>query len=642
MNFSEKDLINGNLYYKNLLMSNGLGGYTSMGVYNNSFRKQDGYLVGSLTAPTNRFVFLQRTNEYIDGVNLDSSETLKEKNAGYEFMTGFSFSVDPTFHYEVNGTEMKKKVCPIYGKNACLINYDFLSKNKSNIDIVFEFCNRFSENVNEIKDFNLTVVKEKDYYIVEYPSIKEKVYLYLSEDLNINVLTNEFTEELKFDYDDRMGDSRTSFSKKVLSANINLNKREHHNLSIIASLTPIIDLEESFKCNNYENIINDVIIKSELHEPFLESLTKSAFQFISKRESTSNLTILAGYPWFTDWGRDTMISLPGICLKTKRYEDALSILNSFKSYLKDGLIPNAFLGEDNKPLYNSVDAPLWYINCVYKYAVEANDYEGIRDLYPVCMDIIKNYKNGTIFSIYMNSNGLIHAGSELDQITWMDVRINGECVTPRHGYPVEINALWYNALMCMNKMQNKFMDRTDYNTVANKVKESFKAFIKPDGGLYDVLDPNDDSVRPNQLYAYTLPFKVLDKEAAKASFKIVKNELFNKYGLRSLSINDPRFISEYSGSIEKRDHSYHMGTSWTFLIGVYVDALCYLNDYDYESKKEAKLILTGFKNLMKDMCLDGIPEIYDGNDTYESKGCYNQAWGVAEVLRAYVENLIEK
>ena len=641
MKFESKDLKSGKYLYNNILMANGLGGYTSTGVYNNMFRKHDAYLVASLDSPIDRHVLFRRTTEYVDGLSLDSSTTNNHVNTGYRYMTEFSYFSSPVFVYEVKGTKITKEISPIYGSNAVAIAYDIKATEESLVDIVFEFSNSRLGEINTLNDLDLNLKNSGEYYSVYYKNLDKKLFIYISDD-SIKSLNHEYTDNIVYNYDKNNGDERFGIDQKLLSLQVKLNPGETKKISITMSLTPLQETDAFKQISDYKKLINQVVDKTLFKDDFLKRLAKSSFQFLSYRKSTDNLTILAGYPWFTDWGRDTMISLPGICLATNRFDDAFSILNSFKSYLKNGLIPNSFLGENELPIYNSVDAPLWYINSVYKYLEYTSDFNRIRSLYPIMKSIVENYKKGTIFDIYMNDEGLIHAGNKLDQLTWMDVRINNVCVTPRHGYPVEINSLWYNSLMIMNELSKKFVDEEDYLTLASKVKESFKSFIKDDGSLYDVIGPNDPSVRPNQLYAYTLPFKVLDKEEAKKSFTIVKKELFNKYGLRSLSFKDSRFKPFYGGDLVSRDYSYHMGTSWTFLIGVYIDALCYINDYSIESKNEAKTILREFDSLMSSSNLDGICEVYDGKGTYDVKGCYNQAWGVSEVLRSYIENIIKK
>lgn len=626
-------------YYKNYVMANGLGGYTSFGVYNNSFRKHDGYLVGAVEPPEKRFVFLKRTFEKAGDISTDSQEYFAGVADGHINLNSFSYDITPTYNYNLKGVKYSKTLSPIYLKNAVNISYEIEESTAEHLDIYFDFSNRSIGDVDTKESLNITVEKISK-NMVEVVTGNGSVYISFSEG-EFKYLINNYNEDIYYDYDFRMGDKRLDNSKNLFLLRIKPDQKK--NVSVVCSLTKDVSSDARKNIIEYKSLISKDIEKAGYNNPFLNKLVKSSFQFISYRESTENKTILAGLPWFSDWGRDTMIAFDGIVLKTKRYESALSILKSFKEYEKDGLIPNAFLGENNKPLYNSVDAPLWYINAVYKYVLATEDFKGIKELYPMMAQIIKKYSEGTIFNIKMSDKGLISAGSDLDQITWMDVRINGICVTPRHGMPVEINALWYNALMIMSNFADEFgYDPYKYIEIALKVKKNFTMFIKPDGGLYDVVNPFDDSVRPNQLYAYTLPYKVLDFEHAKLSFAVVEKELFSKFGLRSLSKLDPRFISEYSGDIFKRDMSYHMGTSWCYLIGPYIDALCYVNEYKPEAIKKARDILEAFSLMLNNECIDGICEIYDGDCGYRSKGCYSQAWSVAEVLRAYVDNCLQE
>jgi predicted glycogen debranching enzyme len=303
-----------------------------------------------------------------------------------------------------------------------------------------------------------------------------------------------------------------------------------------------------------------------------------------------------------------------------------------------------FPSNNEDPLYNTVDASLWYFYACYKYILYTGDYKFIIDeIMPTLKKIINAYQNGTDFNIHMDSDGLIIAGSNLDQITWMDVRVGDFVVTPRHGKPVEINALWYNALKIMEVLcEYNNEDSTSYSKLALKVKESFnnKYFNNETNCLYDVLDENDPSVRPNQLYAISLPFKILDKEVSKKIVDVCKEELYVKYGIRSLSLNDPRFKPKYEGKLWDRDMAYHMGTSWGFIVGAYIDSYAYVNDYSIESLKELLEVVKHYEKHMNEYCLNGIAEIFDGLAPDKSRGCSNQAWSIGEILRAYYENLM--
>ncbi len=365
------------------------------------------------------------------------------------------------------------------------------------------------------------------------------------------------------------------------------------------------------------------------------------------RQSTGYDTVLAGLPWFTDWGRDTMISYTGLTLCTGRFEKAHDILLTFAKYCKDGLIPNMFPDSGLEPLYNTVDASLWYFYAVYKYleyVATPDAYEFIKkDIYPCLKDIISTYKKGTDFSIYMDTDGLIHAGSGLDQVTWMDVRVGDWVATPRHGKPVEINALWYNALCTMDMLQAKFGDNDDsYRQLASLVKTSFnKRFWNENTGcLYDVVDEDDDTIRPNQIYAVSLPFTMLDKEREKAIVDTVMDKLYVGCGLRSLDPDHKDYHPIYIGSLSKRDHAYHQGTAWGFLLGGFISAYVKVNGRTKETALCADKLLNPVREHLLNNCIGSICEIFDGDAPHNGRGCYAQAWSVGEVLRCYCEDVL--
>ena len=410
----------------------------------------------------------------------------------------------------------------------------------------------------------------------------------------------------------------------------------------------VSDNESAFEILRAQLDYTDELIKrSGFTDYFAVKLTVAANQFIAHRQSTGYDTVLAGLPWFTDWGRDTMISYTGLTLCTGRFEKAHDILLTFAKYCKDGLIPNMFPDSGLEPLYNTVDASLWYFYAVYKYleyVATPDAYEFIKkDIYPCLKDIISTYKKGTDFSIYMDTDGLIHAGSGLDQVTWMDVRVGDWVATPRHGKPVEINALWYNALCTMDMLQAKFGDNDDsYRQLASLVKTSFnKRFWNENTGcLYDVVDEDDDTIRPNQIYAVSLPFTMLDKEREKAIVDTVMDKLYVGCGLRSLDPDHKDYHPIYIGSLSKRDHAYHQGTAWGFLLGGFISAYVKVNGRTKATALCADKLLDPVREHLLNNCIGSICEIFDGDAPHNGRGCYAQAWSVGEVLRCYCEDVL--
>ena len=384
------------------------------------------------------------------------------------------------------------------------------------------------------------------------------------------------------------------------------------------------------------------------------ALAAAADQFVSRRDSTKGETILAGYPFFEDWGRDTMIALPGICLSTGRYETAKSILRTFAVNERDGLMPNLFPEGGNEPMYNTADAALLFINCVYLYFRKTRDAAFVEEMYPVMERIVKGYMQGTRFGIHMDTDGLIAAGQGLDQVTWMDVRVGEILPTPRHGKPVEINAYWYNALRIMEALGRKAKADgcgPDYGALAEQVKRSFteKFWDQERGCLKDVLSAMDakkasvetgsvhaqDQIRCNQIWAVSLPFTMLDRKKERQIVETVFEKLYTPYGLRTLEAGDREFHPFYGGPMEERDMAYHQGTVWVFPLGAYYLAYLKVHDYSEEAKQTVKEQLETLEPALREGCIGQLPEIYDGENPVSSKGCFAQAWSVGEILRVY-------
>ncbi len=365
-------------------------------------------------------------------------------------------------------------------------------------------------------------------------------------------------------------------------------------------------------------------------------LARAAKDFIVERkcpDGSPGVTVIAGYPWFADWGRDTMISLPGLFLTTKRFKQAAQVLGLFASYVSEGMIPNKFDDYTNEPQYNTVDASLWFIHACFEYLRTSNDYHTFEgSLLPACRAIIDGYTKGTRYHIRVDStDGLVTQGDATTQLTWMDAKCQGVCFTPRQGKAVEINALWYNALV-----QMKLDDR------AGKVRQSFvKAFwISPFRGLCDVVDGSnrDMSIRPNQIFAVSLPHSPLDRQQQHAVVEVVRRELLTPYGLRTLSPGDPDFKAKYTGPQFQRDAAYHNGTIWPWLIGAFLEGYLKIHDRSNESIKQARAWLGPLVESMGRIgCIGQIAEIFEAEPPHRPVGCPAQAWSVAEVLRLAVE-----
>ena len=367
----------------------------------------------------------------------------------------------------------------------------------------------------------------------------------------------------------------------------------------------------------------------------IERLYHAAHDFIVQRKQPNGApgcTVIAGYPWFADWGRDTMISLPGLFLTTGRFTEAAQVLSVFAQYVSDGMIPNRFDDYSNEPHYNTVDASLWFIHAVFEYVRLSKDTATFETrLLPACKAIIDGYRRGTRFKIAMDpADSLIMSGDASTQLTWMDAKCGGIAFTPRQGKAVEINALWYNAL--------KLMGMDD---LAASVQASFqeKFWLSPSQGCYDVVNDNyrDAQIRPNQIFAASLPHSPLSLEQRQAVVEVVRRELLTPFGLRTLSRSEPGYRGRYIGDQMNRDSAYHNGTVWPWLIGPFLEAYLIAHDRSADAVKQCRIWLQPLIDSMDRGSIGQIAEIFEGDEPHRPVGCPAQAWSVAEVLRIAVQ-----
>ncbi|MEJ2701117.1 MAG: amylo-alpha-1,6-glucosidase [Sedimentisphaerales bacterium] len=377
----------------------------------------------------------------------------------------------------------------------------------------------------------------------------------------------------------------------------------------------------------------------------LDVLCLAADQFVAKRKVRGDYstTILAGYPWFADWGRDAFISLPGLLLATGRFEQAKSVLTTFAAAADKGMIPNRFDDYSDTAHFNSVDASLWFINAAFQYLATTGDSETFtRELAPKIRWIVESYQKGTRFGIHANADGLIVAGDEHTQLTWMDAKCDGIAFTARYGKAVEVNALWYNALRLLAEFYSgrNEEDAGHYESMAAKVEAGFRQCFWNEGKGYlnDYVLPDgsaDDRLRPNQIFAVSLRFSPLSPEQQKSVVASVQEGLLTPYGLRTLDPHEPDYKGQYSGPLRQRDEAYHQGTVWPYLIGPFVEAYLKVHEFSRESKRQAtEFIQPLLLHLANDACLGSVSEICDGDPPHAPKGCFAQAWSVAELIRA--------
>jgi predicted glycogen debranching enzyme len=353
--------------------------------------------------------------------------------------------------------------------------------------------------------------------------------------------------------------------------------------------------------------------------------------------------VIAGYHWFTDWGRDTMISLEGLTLTTGRQQEAGYILHTFASYIRDGLIPNMFPEQHKTGLYHTADATLWFFHALHRYVQVSQDRDTLRELLPKLLDIVDHHVRGTRFNIGVDpEDGLLRQGEEGYQLTWMDAKVEGWVVTPRRGKAVELNALWYNALRLLEgwvREEQGEAAATSLQAHADRARASFnrRFWYETGGYLFDVVDGeqgDDSSCRPNQLLAIALDHPILERERWQSVVDVATERLLTPVGLRSLSPDHPDFKATYSGNLWARDAAYHQGTAWGWLIGPYIDAWLKVHP---EDRMGARQLLAGFEAHLNEAGIGSISEVFDATEPYTPRACISQAWSVAEVLRCWLK-----
>jgi predicted glycogen debranching enzyme len=381
-------------------------------------------------------------------------------------------------------------------------------------------------------------------------------------------------------------------------------------------------------------------------DPLVRALWRATAAYLVDRGSQK--TVLAGYPWFTEWGRDTFIALPGLCLVTGRFEVARDVIEAFAASISQGMVPNWFPETGERPEYNAIDASLWFVHAVGRYRDYTCDEATVREIgWPAVRAILDGYRQGTRYGIRLDTDGLITSHAPDVPLTWMDAKVGDWVVTPRHGKPIEIQALWVRALEVGRQLATRFGEEAyakqceaDRRRAIRSIRARF--WYEPGGYLYDVVDGErgeDASLRPNQIYAVALSDEVLDAAQAKRVVEVVRNRLLTPVGLRTLAPDDPRYRPRYEGGVLSRDGAYHQGTVWPFLLGPFITAWVRVHGGSREAKREARTFLDGLEAHLNEGCLGQISEICDAEPPHRPRGCFAQAWSVAEPLRALIEDL---
>ena len=599
------------------IVTNGLGGYASLTNRNTNTRKYHGLLVASLNPPTERWVFV--TN-ILDKIKVD--QELINLNG---LKNDFSFEYFPLFNYDINDIKIKKTVLMENGKNTTVLKYKIITKKPITFIHNILINSRHFYDINNQRYLSFKHEINKDFVSVKPSNIDKTINIFL-KDAEFEPL--HYWEELFYEQDRKRNESWIDNNVHVGRFRKEIKKSCEYYLAV--SLENEKDINPTRIYSDELHRKKDLIQNTNLNKQF-QKLILSSDNFIVNKGLDK--TIIAGYHWFGDWGRDTLIALPGLTLVTRRFDDAKKILNGLAKYCKNGLIPNAFLDRNSTAVYNTVDASLWYIDRVYQYLKYTNDRSIVAEMWDTLQSIMYGYIKGTDFGIHMDSDFLI---SHDPGLTWMDVKIDNYYPTPREKKAVEIQALWYNSLRIMSLFSQIMQKNDRYIDLSEKVKDSFNYQFD---NFYDVIDEKDTSVRPNQIFLVSLDYSMINKEVQEKIVKDVGNDLVTIFGLRTLSPKDPNYKGSYIGNYNK-DIAYHNGTVWPWLLGQYIKAFVKINGYSSTSRSLA------FKKYLKPMLnvygtkWDGsIHEIFDGDPIYSPRGCITQAWSVAEILRTWVEDI---
>ncbi len=635
------------------LETNGLGGFASSTIVGLNTRRYHGLLVAATKPPVGRLLLLSKLEEtlLLDGHTIELSSNRYPgvvHPQGFRYLKQFRLDPFPIFTFEVEGVELEKSVFMVHGRNATVVQYQLTATASTSLPEKVELEVR---PLIAFRDYHATTHENSALngpFEIQPGVLKITPYqglpsLYLGHDASEVETTGCWYRNFEYDRERERG---LDFGEDLFNpCMLRFDLRSHQPARVIASTDP----QKVSAVSEYREVEvqrrRKILVASTVKDEFVMALTVAADQYIVSRGDQK--TIIAGYHWFSDWGRDTMIALPGLTLTTGRHEVARSILRTFARHVDSGMLPNRFPDEGEQPEYNTVDAGLWFFEAIRAFLAHTGDLEFVgMELYPVLSDMIDWHVRGTRYSIRVASDGLLNSGEPGVQLTWMDAKVGDWVVTPRLGKPVEIQALWFNALRIMENLAHRLGDevaRELYKSMAKTACESFNRVFwnAALGCLHDVVngDATDSSVRPNQIFAVSLPYTMLSRDRARCVVEVVEHELLTPYSLRSLAAGDPQYHSHYRGDPHARDAAYHQGTVWAWLIGPFITAYLRVNEHSAEARRQAMEWLSKLEKHLNDAGVGQVSEIFDGDAPHQPRGCIAQAWSVAELLRAVVEDI---
>jgi len=627
------------------LETNGIGGFCSSTIIGLNTRRYHGLLTAATKPPVGRLVLLSKLEEtlVLDGRSYEISANQYPgvvHPQGFNYQTGFRLDPFPVFTYEVEGIRVEKSVFMVQGQNTTVIEYHIVEPTRAvDAKLVVRPLIAFRDyhgTTHENAALNRQI--ETAPGEITFRPYGDLAALHLAHDDAEIDSTGFWYRDFQYAIEQERG---LDFVEDLFSpCGISFTLGKERPVRLIASTEP-------HKIAQVEAYRDAAIKRRKASEPrdgseLVNVLTTAADQFIVARNHGE--TVIAGYHWFADWGRDTMIALPGLTLASGRWDVAKNILAEFGTHVDRGMLPNRFPDAGEAPEYNTVDATLWFFEAVRSFLQYTKDYDFVRtNLYAVLRDIIDWHVKGTRYQIHVDDDGLLFSGESGVQLTWMDAKVGDLVVTPRHGKPVEIQALWYNALRFMEQLAATFKDADaaeQYGAMAVKARDSFNELFWNEelGCLYDVVNgaSRDASIRPNQVIAISLTNTMLSKERAASVLRVVEHNLLTPRGLRTLSPGDPQYVGRYAGGPNSRDAAYHQGTVWPWLMGPYITA--YAKTFGKKAgRKFSAEWLQNFQDHFHEACLGQVSEIFDGDAPHTPRGCVAQAWSTAEMLRIVAE-----
>jgi predicted glycogen debranching enzyme len=630
------------------LETNGLGGFASSTLIGLNTRRYHGLLTAVLTPPVGRYVLLSKLEETLI-VHGERFELSANQYAGavhpqgYHYLTRFRLDPFPIFTYTVADVEVEKSICMIHGENSTMVHYAIrpprwpATSDHYALEVRALIAFRDYHSTTHRNDALNPAVHVAPGLVTVAPYAGLPA-LHCAHDADEVDTTGYWHDNFEYAVERERGLDCAEDLFSPFALRFDVSRRTE--VTILASTEPhdITHVAHYRQAEVERRQALRTIAPTD--DAFVRTLVAAADHYVVGRGAQK--TVIAGYHWFSDWGRDTMIALPGLTLVTGRADVAQSLLLAFASVVDQGMLPNRFPDVGETPEYNTVDATLWFFEAIRALWYATRDDAFIRmHFYDILTDIIDWHVRGTRYGIKVDEDGLLAAGAPGMQLTWMDARVGDWVVTPRHGKPVEIQALWYNALRIMEHLAQTFRDTANqqrYGTMAAQAHASFNGMFWHEAAncLYDVVNgaERDGTMRPNQIFAVSLPYTMLSDARAQSVVAAVERDLLTPYGLRSLAPYDSQYRGLCTGDSASRDSSYHQGTVWAWLIGPFITAYLKVYGATSQGRQQAAQWLSGFRRHLSDAGLGHVSEIFDGDPPHQPRGCIAQAWSVAELLRA--------